>query len=233
MNKLLSPYAQVMRDGKIVQSGRYEELLESGMDFGALVAAHETSMELVEMSATIQNDKHPQTPKSPHASAIQGEQNGDMAEDQSKSAKGGSKLIDEEVRETGQINFEAYKHYWTESFGWYGVGAFMLIALLSQASSMSSDYWMQYETSPRTTFRPSLFISVYWIITAVSGGFFAMRTFLVSFMGLRTAQRFFNQILHSIMHAPMSFFDTTPSGRILTRVSLTPSNLVYICFLEK
>lgn len=233
MNKLLSPYTQVMRDGKIVQSGRYEELLESGMDFGALVAAHETSMELVEMSATIQNDKHPQTPKSPHASAIQGEQNGDMAVDQSKSAKGGSKLIDEEVRETGQINFEAYKNYWTESFGWYGVGAFMLIALLSQASSMSSDYWMQYEISPRTTFRPSLFISVYWIITAVSGGFFAMRTFLVSFMGLRTAQRFFNQILHSIMHAPMSFFDTTPSGRILTRVSLTPSNLVYICFLEK
>ncbi|KAF9613138.1 hypothetical protein IFM89_005709 [Coptis chinensis] len=38
----------VMRDGMIVQFGKYNELLDFGTDFGALVAAHETSMELVE-----------------------------------------------------------------------------------------------------------------------------------------------------------------------------------------
>ncbi|KAF2298428.1 hypothetical protein GH714_023557 [Hevea brasiliensis] len=38
----------VMRDGVIVQSGKYNDLMESGMDFGALVAAHETAMGLVE-----------------------------------------------------------------------------------------------------------------------------------------------------------------------------------------
>lgn len=209
----------VMRDGKIVQSGRYEELLESGLDFGALVAAHETSMELVEMSTTMPNDNSPQTPKSPHAPAIQGEPNGDRSVDQSKVEKGDSKLIEEEVRETGQINFEAYKQYWTQSFGWFGVAAMVLVSILSQASTMSSDYWMQYETSPSHTFYPSLFIGVYWIIVVVSGVIFTMRTFLVSVMGLKTAQSFFNQILHSIVHAPMSFFDTTPTGRILTRAS--------------
>ncbi|KAJ7972956.1 ABC transporter C family member 4 [Quillaja saponaria] len=44
-------------------------------------------------------------------------------------------------------------------------------------------------------------------------------------MGLKTAQVFFKQILHSILHAPMSFFDTTPSGRILSRASTDQTNV--------
>ena len=42
-----------MKDGMIVQFGRYNYLLDSGLDFIALVAAHDTSMELVEMGTTM------------------------------------------------------------------------------------------------------------------------------------------------------------------------------------
>ena len=41
-----------MREGKIVQSGKYDELLKAGLDFGALVAAHESSMGIAESSDT-------------------------------------------------------------------------------------------------------------------------------------------------------------------------------------
>ncbi|KAL0388789.1 UNVERIFIED_CONTAM: ABC transporter C family member 14 [Sesamum radiatum] len=44
---------KVMRDGKIVQSGKYNELRDSDLDFSALVAAHETSMELVETNPAL------------------------------------------------------------------------------------------------------------------------------------------------------------------------------------
>lgn len=37
-----------MRDGEIVQSGRHEELVKLGLDFGALVDAHNQSLEMVE-----------------------------------------------------------------------------------------------------------------------------------------------------------------------------------------
>ena len=37
-----------MRDGEIVQSGRHEELVELGLEFGALVDAHNQSLEMVE-----------------------------------------------------------------------------------------------------------------------------------------------------------------------------------------
>ncbi|CDP20846.1 unnamed protein product, partial [Coffea canephora] len=52
-----------------------------------------------------------------------------------------------------------------------------------------------------------------------------MRIFLLTFMGLKTSQIFFKGILHSILHAPMSFFDTTPSGRILSRASNDQTNI--------
>jgi len=43
-------------------------------------------------------------------------------------------------------------------------------------------------------------------------------TIIVTFLGLQSAQAFFNKMFDSILRAPMSFFDTTPSGRILSRV---------------
>ncbi|XP_059646878.1 ABC transporter C family member 14-like [Cornus florida] len=219
----------VMRNGMIVQSGRYEDILESGMDFGALVAAHETSMELVEMSNAETSDNPQQTPKSLHASSSQRETNGEnRLVDQTKSEKGTSKIIEDEERETGRVNFDVYRQYCTEAYGWGGVAAVILMSLLWQSSLMSSDYWLAYETSEDRLFSPSLFIKIYSIIAAVSCVFVVIRSFLVIFLGLKTAQSFFNKLLNSILHAPMSFFDTTPSGRILSRVSTDQANIDFL-----
>ncbi|XP_044502661.1 ABC transporter C family member 4-like [Mangifera indica] len=213
----------VMRDGMIVQSGKYNDLLNSGMDFGALVAAHETSMELVEVGKTMPHADSPKTPKSPN----QGEANGENLVDRSNSVKGTSKLINEEERETGKVSLQVYKIYCTEAFGWWGVIAALLFSLLWQASLMAGDYWLSYETAAERalSFNPSMFISVYAIIAAVSILLLVVRSFFVTLMGLKTAQIFFSQILHSILHAPMSFFDTTPSGRILSRASSDQTNI--------
>ncbi len=44
----LSLNGQVMCDGEIVQSGDYEELLKLGLDFGALVEAHNQALQMPE-----------------------------------------------------------------------------------------------------------------------------------------------------------------------------------------
>lgn len=224
---------QVMRDGMIVQSGKYDDLLESGLDFGALVAAHETAMELVEVGSTMPSENSPKLPKSPQSAPNLGEANGDSKLlDQPKSEKGTSKLIEEEERETGRVGLHVYKQYCTEAFGWWGVVAALFLSLIWQASLMAGDYWLAYETSEEhaASFNPSLFISVYAIIAAVSMVLLTVRALFVTLMGLKTAQIFFRGILHSILHAPMSFFDTTPSGRILSRVSIKDSTMITIFF---
>ncbi|ONK62947.1 uncharacterized protein A4U43_C07F9770 [Asparagus officinalis] len=216
----------VMRDGQIVQSGKYNELLGSGTDFAALVAAHDSSMELVEQGSHPQEPSIPLSKPSDQPIANYSPSSKDEGSTNSgKSEKGSSKLIKEEERETGHVSWKVYKMYITEAWGWWGVIAVVAVAIAWQGSLMASDYWLAYETSEDTTFNPSLFIKVYAIIAAVSIVLVTTRSILVVFLGLKTAQSFFKQILNSLLHAPMSFFDTTPSGRILSRASSDQTNV--------
>ncbi|KAI3948099.1 hypothetical protein MKX01_014698 [Papaver californicum] len=111
----------VMRDGMIVQSGKYDQLLSSGLDFGSLVAAHETSMELVEKSNANSGDKEPGLEPSISQREANGandsNENGSI-DDKSKSQKKSSKLIEDEQRETGRVSFGVYKIFCTEAYGW-------------------------------------------------------------------------------------------------------------------
>ncbi|CAD6238488.1 unnamed protein product [Miscanthus lutarioriparius] len=190
----------VMKDGMIVQSGKYNELLQAGTDFAALVAAHDSSMELVESAAPASERELPLSRQPSNKTAAGRASNGDSSSSSivaPKAEKASARLIKDEERASGH------------------------------GSLMASDYWLADQTSEEnaTSFQPSLFINVYAIIAAVSVVLVAARSFLVAIIGLQTADRFFKQILNSILHAPMSFFDTTPSGRILSRASSDQTNV--------
>lgn len=208
-----------MRDGMIVQSGKYDELIQSGLDFKALVSAHESSMQLVQAEST--NTK---TLTKSHSSKSNdhNEDQRPLERSQSSSITGTSKLIEDEERETGRVSLHVYKVYATEAFGWFGAVLVLLLTVLWQSTQMASDYWLAYETSEdrAASFDPLMFIGIYAIIAGVAFVLVFGRTIFSMFLGLETAQKFFKQILYSILHAPMSFFDTTPSGRILSRVTL-------------
>ncbi|KAK9671796.1 hypothetical protein RND81_12G055400 [Saponaria officinalis] len=209
----------VMREGTIVQSGRYNELMEAGLDFGSLVAAYESSMELVDMSSQT-STANPQTPTSPVADkSLQRVLSEKKSLEKSNSQKATAKLIEDEERETGQVSTDVYKEYCTKAFGWWGVAIVMVVSLVWIASTTSTDYWLAYQTSGTRTFMPGLFIAGYALIGLVSCLIVAARAVIVTLMGLKTSQSYFTQFLNSILHAPMSFYDTTPSGRILNRAS--------------
>ncbi|XP_004968719.1 ABC transporter C family member 14 [Setaria italica] len=215
----------VMKDGMIVQSGKYDELLQLGSDFAALVAAHDSSMELVESAAPASEGELPLS-RQPSS-----KRNADSPSSSSivapKAEKASARLIKDEERASGHVSLAVYKQYMTEAWGWWGPLVVVAVSIAWQCSLVASDYWLADETSAENaaSFRPSLFISVYSIIAAVSVVLVAARSFLVAFIGLQTADKFFKQILNSILHAPMSFFDTTPSGRILSRASSDQTNV--------
>ncbi|XP_051213046.1 ABC transporter C family member 14 isoform X1 [Lolium perenne] len=210
----------LMKDGMIVQSGKYNELLKAGTNFTALVAAHDSSMELVE-TATLEAQDDLQLPISHQPSSkTNRSSNGNVGASITvvvKSENGSARLTKDEERASSHVSFDVYKQYMTKTWGWWGVAAVIFMSVVWEGSVVASDYWLSYETSG--VFQASMLIQVYAIITAVSVVLVSMWFFLVVFISLQTANRFFKQILHSILHAPMSFFDTTPSGRILTRAS--------------
>ncbi|KAL6841171.1 hypothetical protein ACP4OV_029140 [Aristida adscensionis] len=211
----------VMRDGMIAQSGKYDELLEAGSDFAALVSAHDSSMELVEQSRQVAKTENSQPGAVIRIPSLRSRSIGKgekvvVAPDIEAAT---SKIIQEEERESGQVSWRVYKLYMTEAWGWWGVVGMLAFALVWQGSDMASDYWLSYQTSGSVPFNPSLFIGVYVAIAAVSMVLQVIKTLLETVLGLQTAQKFFKKMFDSILHAPMSFFDTTPSGRILSRAS--------------
>jgi ATP-binding cassette subfamily C (CFTR/MRP) protein 1 len=44
-------------------------------------------------------------------------------------------------------------------------------------------------------------------------------SFSVSILGLRTSLTFFGAALYGVLRSPVSFYDTTPMGRIISRLS--------------
>ncbi|KAJ1407652.1 P-loop containing nucleoside triphosphate hydrolase [Sesbania bispinosa] len=209
----------VMRDGRIVQNGKYDELLKAGLDFGALVAAHESSMEIVE-SSDKGGDDSGQSPKLARIPSKEKESIGEKpTQDQSKSDKAKAKLIEDEERETGRVDLKVYKHYFTEAFGWWGVVLMVAMSMAWIVSFLAGDYWLAIATAEDSSIPSNTFIIVYAIIAAVACIVVMIRAILFTYWGLKTSQSFFIGMLNSILHAPMSFFDTTPSGRILSRVS--------------
>lgn len=208
-----------MREGKIVQSGKYDELLKAGLDFGALVAAHESSMEIAESSDRVGEDSA-ESPKLARIPSKEKENVGEkQPQEESKSDKASAKLIEDEERETGRVDLKVYKHYFTEAFGWWGVVLMLAMSLAWILSFLASDYWLAIGTAEDSAFPPSTFIIVYACIAGLVCTVVMIRSVLFTYWGLKTSQSFFSGMLESILHAPMSFFDTTPSGRILSRVS--------------
>ncbi|KAL6841170.1 hypothetical protein ACP4OV_029139 [Aristida adscensionis] len=203
----------VMKDGLVIQSGIYHELLASCSDFSALVDAHHSSMEMTgEQGYHVQNTGNSQATKSTN-------ENGKATAIAPSKEAGSSKLIQDEEKETGRVSWRVYKLYMTQAWGWWGILLFLAVTLLSEGSSMASNYWLSYETSGGPVFDTSIFLGVYVSIVAATIVFEMISTLVVTFSGLQSAQAFFNKMFDSILRAPMSFFDTTPSGRILSRAS--------------
>uniref|UniRef100_A0A0D9W2Q4 ABC transporter C family member 13 n=1 Tax=Leersia perrieri TaxID=77586 RepID=A0A0D9W2Q4_9ORYZ len=214
----------VMKDGAIVQSGSYSQLLISSSDFSALVSAHHSSMEV---PGAAEQASHDQTSGYSQATTVSAKtpvksksskENVGTSVAPSKEA-GSSKLIQDEEKESGRVSWQVYKLYITEAWGWWGVLVILAVSVLSEGSSMASNYWLSYETSGGTIFDTSIFLGVYVSIVAASIVCDAISTLFVTFLGFKSAQVFFNKMFNSILRAPMSFFDTTPSGRILSRAS--------------
>jgi ABC-type multidrug transport system fused ATPase/permease subunit len=130
-----------------------------------------------------------------------------------------------EERAIGHVNMSIYWEYWTKSFRGLHIFVLLFIQTCWQALQISSDFWLAFFTSGGTSINPGRFISVYSYLAIGSGFFVFMRSLLVSISGLRTAQEFYRNMLDSIFRAPMSFFDTTPTGRILTRSSTDQQTL--------
>lgn len=237
--------SKVLKEGRIIQSGKYDDLLQAGTDFKALVSAHHEAIEAMDIPSpsSEDSDENPIVNSlilhNPKSDVFENDietlakevQDGGSASDlkaikeKKKKAKRSRKkqLVQEEERVKGKVSMKVYLSYMGAAYK----GLLIPLIILAQASfqflQIASNWWMAW-ANPQTEgdqskVDPTLLLIVYTALAFGSSVFIFVRAALVATFGLAAAQKLFLNMLRSVFRAPMSFFDSTPAGRILNRVS--------------
>ena len=211
-----------MKDGRITQAGKYKDILNSGTDFMELVGAHKEALSSLNHVEPIPVEKAVGHEHS--SSASSGAKKDDKQDANPEDIEGPKKqLVQEEEREKGKVGILVYWKYITTAYGGALVPIILVSQILFQALQIGSNYWMASASPVSEDSQPIggeiKLILVYVALSIGSSFCVLVRTILLVTVGYKTATLFFNKMHESIFRAPMSFFDSTLSGRILNRVS--------------
>ena len=96
---------------------------------------------------------------------------------------------------------------------------FVIFHIIFVAGQISQNSWMAANVQNPHVSMLKL-ISVYIIIGACTMIFLLSRSLTVIVLGIQSSRSLFSHLLNSLFRAPMSFFDSTPLGRVLSRVGI-------------
>ncbi|KAJ4956407.1 hypothetical protein NE237_013190 [Protea cynaroides] len=198
----------LMSDGEILHAAPYNQLLASSREFQDLVNAHKDtagSERLAEITSlhrgeiTSQEIKKTYTEKHFKVTAT-------------------DQLIKQEEREIGDRGFKPYIQYLNQNKGFLYFTIASLCHIMFVIGQTYQNSWMAANVQNPHVGK-LLLITVYFMIGCGSIFLLFFRVLFLVVLNIQSSKSIFSQLLNSLFHAPMSFYDSTPLGRILSRVS--------------
>lgn len=215
-----------MENGRIVESGTYDELMTRGGAFSRLIAEfggreqEEEDEEVEDEAEAIEGG----VAKSRRAKAVHLAKGGLRQHENGQF--GGSEdvngkiLMQQEERETGSVAWSVYHHYIKFAGGnWVPFVLVFTIAMIT-VTNIGNNLWLSYWSERRFAGKNNGFYMGIYLLWGVAQGVFAfIGGYLFSVHGARAARQLHHFAMKRVIRAPMSFFDTTPLGRIMNRFS--------------
>ncbi|KAH6807283.1 multidrug resistance-associated protein 3 [Perilla frutescens var. frutescens] len=207
----------VMKDGRIVESGKYQDLV-SNPD-GELIKqmeAHHKSLNQVNPPMSIPLSRRRQ------GKCIEASCEVIKFIDLSRSSRVSRGCLHEET-EGGRVKWHVYAAFVTSAYRGALVPITLLCHVLFQLLQMASNYWIAWASDKEDSVTKQQLIQMFALLSCGSSFFVLGRAILMSTIAIETSQRLFLGMIKSVFRAPLSFFDSTPSSRILNRSSTDQS----------
>lgn len=134
---------------------------------------------------------------------------------------GGSKLLmSDEERSVGGVSWQCLRMYLASLGGPFWTMSLLIVVILERVFFCGQDWWLATWTAEDPgSERPAYYLGVYGIIFALSFAFVSASRTLIAFLNTWAARSLFEQMAVRVMRAPVSWWDTTPLGRVLNRFS--------------
>lgn len=137
--------------------------------------------------------------------------------------------IEQEDVAVNSISWEVYKNYINLGSGIFGLSAapvFLLLVALATFCQLFTNTWLSFWMERKFSSLLDTFYVTFYVIFAILTVFFTGIQFtMLAYMNNRSAETLNLRAVDKVLHAPMSFMDTNPLGRVLNRFTKDTDSL--------
>lgn len=128
-----------------------------------------------------------------------------------------------EHSEQGKVKWDVYKEY-AQACNPANVAVFLATTVLSMSFNVASNIWLKHwsEVNTKYGYNPDIakYLGFYFLLGIGYSFCMLLQTcFMWIFCTIQGSTKMHNGMAKSVLRAPMSFFETTPIGRVLNRFS--------------
>lgn len=128
-----------------------------------------------------------------------------------------------ETSEQGKVKWQVYTEYAKQS-NLYAVTVYLLAMLAAQSAQVAGNFWLKNWSEANDASGSNAdvikYIGIYFAFGVGSAALVVLQTLLLwIFCSIEASRKLHERMAFAIFRSPMSFFDTTPAGRILNRFS--------------
>ncbi|KAJ0802678.1 putative ABC-type xenobiotic transporter [Helianthus annuus] len=187
----------------IVKTGTYAQLLDSCKEFQSLVIALSTTSGLDSLSAD-------------SSQQLSNSANREIENVYAKEQIVGEQLIKQEERAARDTGLKPYKQYLSQNKGYFYFSLSVLSHLSYIIGMLLQNLWLAAKVQDSMANQSNMLL-VYIIMAFVMMFFLFGRSYFVVKLGTKASIAVFSKLITSFFRAPMSFYDSTPVGRIISR----------------
>ncbi|XDG00923.1 hypothetical protein ABKA04_000538 [Annulohypoxylon sp. FPYF3050] len=125
--------------------------------------------------------------------------------------------------EQGKVKWDVYVEY-AKTSNLVAVCVYLVALVAAQAAQIGGSVWLKHwaEANKEAGGNPDVgkFLGIYFAVGVGSSGLAMVQTLILwIFCSIEASRKLHERMATAIFRSPMSFFDTTPAGRILNRFS--------------